>query len=281
MTFNGDRAAISSSGSASPGKLCPGFSSASSSVAKASVARDVEDDTDLDPGHADACSEDDQDEPASPMPRPSNYSMTGACRRPALVAAGPQPLTIAAVPLPEHQHLARGEWHAAQEEERALLRDNQIIPPRRPSKYHDESITARVKTLLSSTGLGNPKSHRDEESAMASSQHDDQPSETSPLLGDSNPSQDGRDAPDDINKVWDEAVVAGKIHTTWQREAKVLATYSRSLILTYILQYSLTMASVFTVGHIGKIELGAVSLASSTSAISDLFPLHSLFLPFY
>merc|ERR1711881_108138 len=58
------------------------------------------------------------------------------------------------------------------------------------------------------------------------------------------------------------------IHTTWQREAKVLAKYSRSLIVTFILQYSLTVASVFTVGHIGKVELGAVSLASMTANIT-------------
>jgi MATE family multidrug resistance protein len=38
--------------------------------------------------------------------------------------------------------------------------------------------------------------------------------------------------------------------------------------VTFVLQYSLTVASIFTVGHLGKIELGAVSLASMTANIT-------------
>lgn len=55
------------------------------------------------------------------------------------------------------------------------------------------------------------------------------------------------------------------ITTTWQREAKLLTKSSAPLILTFMLQYSLPVASIFTVGHIGKTELGAVSLATSKS----------------
>lgn len=40
------------------------------------------------------------------------------------------------------------------------------------------------------------------------------------------------------------------------------------MILTFLLQYSLPVASIFTVGHIGKTELGAVSLASMTASIT-------------
>ena len=39
-------------------------------------------------------------------------------------------------------------------------------------------------------------------------------------------------------------------------------------MITSVLQYSLTVASIFTVGHLGKVELGAVSLASMTANIS-------------
>jgi MATE family multidrug resistance protein len=70
---------------------------------------------------------------------------------------------------------------------------------------------------------------------------------------------------DDIDEGWDDAVLKGLITTTWQREDKTLARNSAPLILTFVLQYSLTVASIFTVGHIGKVELGAVSLAHSTS----------------
>jgi len=76
------------------------------------------------------------------------------------------------------------------------------------------------------------------------------------------------DSPKTINKKWNEAVAAGKINTSWQREAKVLTKSSAPLILTFLLQYSLPVASIFTVGHIGKTELGAVSLASMTASIT-------------
>jgi len=78
----------------------------------------------------------------------------------------------------------------------------------------------------------------------------------------------GVDTPENINSKWEEAVASGKVKTTWQRELVVLARYSRSLILTFVLQYSLTVTSIFTVGHIGKFELGAVSLASMTANIT-------------
>jgi hypothetical protein len=51
--------------------------------------------------------------------------------------------------------------------------------------------------------------------------------------------------------------------STLRLEVMVLCRTSAPLILTFILQYSLVVASVFVVGHIGKVELAAVSLASS------------------
>jgi multidrug resistance protein, MATE family len=48
-------------------------------------------------------------------------------------------------------------------------------------------------------------------------------------------------------------------HTTWQKEAKLLAQYSGPLIVTFLLHYSVTLGSVFTVGRIGMAELGAVN----------------------
>lgn len=60
----------------------------------------------------------------------------------------------------------------------------------------------------------------------------------------------------------------GKIQTNWVLEAKILARYSRSSIVTFLLQYSLTVASIVAVGHIGKIELGAASLGYVTANIT-------------
>ena len=55
---------------------------------------------------------------------------------------------------------------------------------------------------------------------------------------------------------------------SWRHESTTLARTSWPLILAFLLQYSLPVASVFTVGHLGKIELGAVSLAGMTANIT-------------
>lgn len=68
----------------------------------------------------------------------------------------------------------------------------------------------------------------------------------------------------------DGALLGGGAHSTWQTEAKLLGTSSRSLIVTFLLQYSLLVTSIFTVGHLGRVELAAVSLATSKSALSAL-----------
>ena len=60
----------------------------------------------------------------------------------------------------------------------------------------------------------------------------------------------------------------GGPETTPQHEAKLIAQYSWPIILAALLQYSIPVASVFTVGHLGKIELGAVSLGSMTANIT-------------
>ncbi|EGW34749.1 uncharacterized protein SPAPADRAFT_69159 [Spathaspora passalidarum NRRL Y-27907] len=56
--------------------------------------------------------------------------------------------------------------------------------------------------------------------------------------------------------------------TTTVQEVKVLLSYSFPMIITFILQYSLTVASVFSVGRIGGTELAAVSLSSMTANIT-------------
>lgn len=56
--------------------------------------------------------------------------------------------------------------------------------------------------------------------------------------------------------------------TDTNTEIKVLLEYSVPLVITFLLQYSLTVASVFSVGRIGPSELAAVSLSSMTANIS-------------
>jgi MATE family multidrug resistance protein len=151
------------------------------------------------------------------------------------------------------------------EEERSLLRDNNIIPPKHPQAAGDDG--SRRRSIFHIPG-GDRKVSRDEEATPALDGGLGVASEATPLLGDPNLPYGGQDDPETINQKWEEAVAAGMIHTTWQREAKVLARYSAPLMVTFILQYSLTVASIFTVGHIGTVELGAVSLASMSANIT-------------
>ncbi|OBA22108.1 MATE efflux family protein [Metschnikowia bicuspidata var. bicuspidata NRRL YB-4993] len=56
--------------------------------------------------------------------------------------------------------------------------------------------------------------------------------------------------------------------TSLANEARVLMRYSVPLVITFLLQYSLTVASVFSVGRLGLTALAAVSLSSMTANIS-------------
>jgi MATE family multidrug resistance protein len=230
-----------------------------SPLAEQAIAQDAEDE--------EPSPDTSEDESDTSTLKPTEYSMNHAYRRPSFVAAGPRSALISGQLLPENFRLSKKERERMQEEERSLLRDNELLPPKHPRRASDENIGDIMRRKMSLGGLRKTKTNPDEENG-ASSYPDGgngEPSETTGLLTGRNPSlpYGGEDTPKTLNKKWEEAIIAGKIQTTWQREAKVLTKYSRSLILTFLLQYSLTMASIFTVGHIGKAELGAVSLASS------------------
>ena len=60
------------------------------------------------------------------------------------------------------------------------------------------------------------------------------------------------------------------LETTWQAEIKLLAKYCPPLILTYLLQYSFNLVTVFVSGRLGTNELGAASLASMTANVTGL-----------
>ena len=249
-----------------------------SPIAHASIARDLEEEPDPDPDNPIEDSESEHDESDSEVStiRPTNshgsfsHSMAGSYRRPSFTTAGPR-ATVMPQLLGPDRNPTRKERHEALREERSLLRDNNVIPPKHPQKG-EHNIAARVAKHLPVAGIpgGDRKVVRPDEEAANGAVHDglEDPSESTPLLGDPNLPYGGQDVPDTINKKWEEAVAAGMIHTTWQREAKVLARYSGPLIATFLLQYSLTVASIFTVGHLGKVELGAVSLASMTASIT-------------
>ena len=201
--------------------------------------------------------------------RPANgsnpHSLAGSYRRPSFFT------TVShATVVPFHadqEGLTRGEREQAIEEERRLLSDNNVISD--DSKTSSSGISSFPRKI---TGLFSRRSTASTPTAESENQTRDvdTPTEATSLLRQlNNGPSDGRPVDsDEIDRKWEEAVAAGRIHTTWKREALVIGKYSTPLILTFLLQYSLTVASIFTVGHLGKKELGAVSLASMSVNIT-------------
>ncbi|KAL8951693.1 MAG: hypothetical protein Q9222_002339 [Ikaeria aurantiellina] len=246
-----------------------------SPLAEASIARDLEDEDLNDQFEQSVESESDRDSDTEEAPSQDHgerqyNSMVGSYRRPSCSLAGSRAI-IATSLRDSGRRPTKGERLEARREERSLLRDNNCIPPKHPQTGRaSQSLSRRISRQFQSLGIpGGDKKvvPSDEESAPVSKQATDV-SETAPLLGDPELPYGGQDSPDNIDKQWVEAVAAGRIHTTWQREAKVLSRYAAPLIATFLLQYSLTVAGIFTVGHIGKVELAAVSLGSMTANIT-------------
>lgn len=242
-----------------------GSFAASLPIAQDSIARDAE----LDPQDAADDGEDDSAGPGTLRKQPSQgYSMSGSYRRPSFMAGGGSRCTVVpSLQRADGGYMTQQEWDRMREEERSLLRDNQVIPPKHPRKPSDAAGASKATGFLSALRR---KSRTDEE-AVDGQQESESAQENTPLLGgggDPSLPYGGQDSPEEIDRKWEEAVQAGMIQTSWKREAKVLGRYSRSLVLTFLLQYSLPVASVFTVGHLGTIELGAVSLGSMTANIT-------------
>ena len=257
--------------------------SSTTPIAEASIARDLEEEPDPDPDHPieeNDNLEDESDSDYSTFYRiPSNtqsHSMTNSYRRPSFATAGPRALPSLVASDAYHRHPTRQERHEARREERSLLRDNNVIPPKHPQKRESrDTLAGKIGRQLGSKA-GVPGGDRRVVSPSdpgaknaAANGIPDNIDDTTPLLGDPSLPYGGHDqSPEALSKTWEEALFAGKIQTTWQREAKVLARYSGPLILTFLLQYSLTVASIVTVGHLGTHELGACSLASMTANIT-------------
>ncbi|KAM0280449.1 hypothetical protein ACHAQH_004028 [Verticillium albo-atrum] len=172
--------------------------------------------------------------------------------------------------------LTRVEKKQSRDAERSLLRDNHVLPPKRPREA-DEPFYRRAYRWLFSTKVPR-QTQDDEESPQIRVQR---PNETTPLLvGDDTPSasngQAAADSHENLNEQWEAAVASGTLRTTWQREAKTIISYALPLIGTFMLQYSINVVAIFTVGRIGRLELGAVSLATMTATITCYAPFQGL-----
>ncbi|KAK3694390.1 mate-domain-containing protein [Podospora appendiculata] len=162
------------------------------------------------------------------------------------------------------------DYLQSRDAERSLLRDNHIIPPKHPRPFQ-ESLFKRLYRWAFSTKVPTPKDGLGPVLSRVSTKG----LESAPLLqhdylGPVSPT------PSEQDLLWDATVTANILKTTWQREAKTLTQYSRSLIVTFLLHYSVTVTSVFTVGRIGRLELGAVSLAVMSANITFYAPVQGL-----
>ena len=257
-----------------------GSSYITSPLAQAAIARDLEEApeqnlSDLENEHDENSSSDSgsltpRRFPSGQSLGPSEYSMVISYRRPSYTVGGGPRATVSSSLPHSGRPPTRNERHEARREERSLLRDNNIIPPKHPQKGDSKTLGRRISQALPHVSIpgGDRKVTQDDEENGQYKGNGAPASEISPLLGNPELPYGGQDSPHNLGKRWEQAVMEGKIKTTWQREAKVIAGYAAPLILTFILQYSLTVASIFTVGHIGKEELGAVSLASMTANIT-------------
>ncbi|KAM0553262.1 hypothetical protein ACHAPJ_007552 [Fusarium lateritium] len=151
-----------------------------------------------------------------------------------------------------------------------LLRDNDIIPSKHPRTGWRATFLGRVYRHLFSTRV------HDHDKPLFSSEDS---GETTPLLRQRQVRFDGippTPGPDEVHKRWEEALASHNIETTWQRETKTLVQYALPLIVTFLLHYSVTVASVLTVGRLGMEELAAVNLATMTASITYYVPVQGL-----
>jgi MATE family multidrug resistance protein len=242
----------------------------SAPIARASLARDLEEEEEEEDTSGVASSDDEDDGgllSSSAPARERQYSLYQSYRRNSFVAAGNRarmPVEFGSTAGGRSRELghavSREERRQLLEEERSLLRDNNLIPPKHARGPEGERMRRQSWYTFPIPG-GDGK-------AGAQAGATGEQSEQAPLLAESNRPYGGQDDPKIISERWENAVKDGKIQTTWQREAKVLSGYAFPLMATFLLQYSLTVASVFVLGHIGATELGAVSLASMTANIT-------------
>lgn len=238
-----------------------------STIAEDSIARDLEFDSAA------------EDSPAGGQQVLTEHSLATNVHRPSFVG-GLRP--VFGIQASEARAATEQEREDALRDERSLLRDNQIIPPKHVRSRSVASHASRqsgthLRSKVSTTGfLAHGESL--DEGAIEEDDQPAEPTETTALLGLRDPEAPygGEADPESINQKWEEAVMSGRIKTSWQREAKVLLRYSAPGVVTFLLQNSLTITSIFTVGHIGKVELGAVSLGGMTANITGYALFHGL-----
>ncbi|RDA88053.1 hypothetical protein CP532_5267 [Ophiocordyceps camponoti-leonardi (nom. inval.)] len=195
----------------------------------------------------------------------------GMYRRPSGVAYGTS-RPVFNQQIMEEPFLTPIERKQSRNAERSLLRDNRVLPPKHPTQVKSQNLFARIYRRLFSTRVPPAEDDVDERISPLPP-----PTERTSLLHHHHNGADECLADgDELEQQWEEAVASGRLRTTWQRETKTVVAYSAPLVVTFFLQYSISVTSVFAVGRIGKLELGAVSLATMTMSVTCLAPFMGL-----
>lgn len=79
-----------------------------------------------------------------------------------------------------------------------------------------------------------------------------------------------------INSTWEEAIAKGLIKTNFAFETKSLINSSWPMIITFLLQNSFSLASIYSVGHLGKAPLAGITLGSMTANITGFAAIQGL-----
>lgn len=166
------------------------------------------------------------------------HALANAYRRPSFVAGYGRPSLLASSPAPK-SHLAQAEIDELDNEERSLIRES-----RQQRGQHSKHAYGAIPSK--STEERRPEARTDSST-----------DETTPLIADAALSAD-----------WSKAVNEQTITSSYRHETKVLASYSAPLIITFLLQSSEQFSTVFSLGHLGTIELGASSLSTMLAAIT-------------
>lgn len=216
-------------------------------LVEASITRDIREASDDSSLASTASFHSDSSE--TPLNRPQTAPSAGnsyvqSYRRPSFATAGPRGTLITRVRSPIHG-LSIEERERAWKEEQGLLRDSHLvtnetrthISQRHQNTDGKSSMFSRTSTVEDGT-----KHSTDEESAALIS-------ENSALLGNSTLPYGGTAESPAFSSKWEDAVAAGMIQTSWKRETRTIAGYAAPLMVTFLLQYTLTVASIFAVGH--------------------------------
>ncbi|KAL5601067.1 hypothetical protein BROUX41_005896 [Berkeleyomyces rouxiae] len=238
----------------------------------------------------------DHTDPPSPASSGSADADAGPLmyRRPSGIAYGTERPSLL-LPVPELQldgsaqpRLSRTERAQSRAAEASILRDNHLLPPKhgqvqkgRLRRLYDAVFSTKVRdgreySPSPASRSRVPRRSFDETTALLGAGIDRRAANESAVVDDDNDDHEAAgllsepESPDveEIGEQWEAAVQAGSLQSTWQRETKTVLQTSLPLTGTFLLQYSINVASVFAVGRLGKEELGAVSIANMTAVIS-------------